>query len=330
MHEACSKPRAGSAVPGTTIPMRITIVHNAAAGHDQFTADEILRAVERAGHHPVYFAAATGDLDDALRDPGDLVVAAGGDGTVRKIATRITGRGIPLTVLPMGTANNVARSPGIGGEPARLIADWSSWQQRSIDLGHVSAPWGDALFIEGAGFGPTVAAIATLTHIPAEPSPDGDPGPEIERDLRVLREVVADHPAHPCRIEIDGRQISGTYLLVEAMNIHTIGPNLELAPEAELDDGVLDLVLLGEDERAVLRAYLTDRLARRAARLDVPRHRGRHITITWPGSRVHVDDRILPKEKEAAAGRWWSEGQAISMAISVAPKALEVLVPADA
>ena len=310
--------------------MRVTIFHNASAGHDRFTGDEILRAVERAGHEPVYCAAATADLDEALREPGDLVVAAGGDGTVRKLATRITGRGIPLTVLPMGTANNVARSLGIGGDPALLIEGWSSWRQRSIDLGHVSAPWGDALFIEGTGFGPTVGAIATLTHIPAEPSPDGDPGQEIERDLRVLREVLADHPAHHCRIDVDGRQLSGTYLLAEAMNIRTIGPNLELAPDAELDDGVLDLVLVSEQDRAALRGYLTDRLARRAARLEVPRYPGRHITITWPGSRVHVDDRILPKEKDAASGRWWAEGQEITLAIAVAPRALEVLVPAHA
>jgi diacylglycerol kinase family enzyme len=309
--------------------MRITIVHNPTAGHDRFTADEILAAAERAGHEPVYCAAAD-DLDAALHDPGDLVVAAGGDGTVRKLATRLTGRRIPLTVLPMGTANNVARSLSISGDPARLIEGWSSWRQRSIDLGHVSAPWGDALFIEGVGFGPIVGAIATLTHVPAEPSPDGDPGQEIERDLRVLREVLADHPAHPCRIEIDGRQLSGTYLMVEAMNIRTIGPNLELAPDADLDDALLDLVLATEDDRAVLRKHVTDRLARRAERLDVPRYRGRHIRVTWPGSRVHVDDRILPKEKDAASGRWWSEGRDITLTITVAPRALEVLVPAHA
>jgi len=309
--------------------MRVTIVHNPAAGHDRFTADEILRAAERAGYDPVYYAAPTADLDEALREPGDLVVAAGGDGTVRKLATRLTGRPIPLTVLPMGTANNFARSLKIDGDPASLIAGWSSWRRRTIDLGHVSAPWGDALFIEGTGFGPLVAAMATLSHVPAEPSPDGDPGQEIERDLRVLREVLADHPAHASRIEIDGHLLSGVYLLVEAMNIRTIGPNVELAPDADLDDGVLDLVLLREDDRAVLRTYVTDRLAQRTADLDVPRYRGRHFTITWPGSRIHVDDRVLPKEKDVASGRWWSEGREITLTITVAPGALEVLMPAD-
>jgi diacylglycerol kinase (ATP) len=308
--------------------MRVTIVHNPSAGHDRSTGDEIVAAVERAGHEPVYWSTADEELDRRLRDPGDLAVAAGGDGTVRKLASRLAGRRVPLTILPMGTANNVARSLGISGDPFQLIAGWASGRRRSVDVGVVRAPWGQRRFIEGTGFGPTVSAIAMLSHVPAEPSPDGDPGDEIERDLRVLREVLADYPAHECRVVIDGQDVSGTYLLVEAMNIRTIGPNLELAPDAELDDGLLDLVLLTEGERAVLRKYVTKRLEGRPARLALPRRRGQRIEVTWPGSRVHVDDRIEPGEKDAASGRWWSEGRRVTIEITVEPRALEVLVPA--
>jgi hypothetical protein len=170
--------------------------------------------------------------------------------------------------------------------------------------------------------------MATLTHVPAEPSPHGDPGEEIARDLRVLREVLADHPAHDCRVVIDGEDLSGTYLLVEAMNIRSIGPNVVLAPDADPGDGWLDLVLLPDADRPLLRDYVTDRLDGRDARLQAPVRRGRRIEITWPGSRVHVDDLILPEEGDAASGRWWSEGRPVTIEITVEPRTLEFLLPA--
>lgn len=74
------------------------------------------------------------DWKKALERPGDLVVAAGGDGTIAKVARQMAHRGTPLTVMPLGTANNIARpcaSPGMrasscaAGEDRR--PDHSTW-----------------------------------------------------------------------------------------------------------------------------------------------------------------------------------------------------------
>ena len=58
------------------------------------------------------------NLEDCLDgDFGDAVIVAGGDGTVGKVAKRLAGTDVPLVVLPTGTANNIARSLGIGVDP---------------------------------------------------------------------------------------------------------------------------------------------------------------------------------------------------------------------
>ena len=309
--------------------MRVTIVHNPSAGHDRLTRADIIDAVERAGHQPVYCSTDDRALHAALKEPGDLVVAAGGDGTVRAVATRLAGRRQVMTVLPLGTANNIAKSLGMAGEPLELIARWASAIRRPFDLGWVRAPWGTSAFIEGTGFGPSVGAIATLTHVEATASPDQDPREELERDLRVFRELLADHPAHECHVRVDGRDVSGEYLLVECMNIRTIGPNLELARDADPADGLLDLVVVGDTHRPALREYVTARLEGRSAALDLPSHRGRRIEVSWPGSRVHVDDQIQPDEADTASGRWWRDERPATLDVSIDRHALEFLVPAD-
>ncbi|MEO8627522.1 MAG: hypothetical protein ABI612_05390 [Betaproteobacteria bacterium] len=54
------------------------------------------------------------------------------------------------------------------------------------------------------------------------------------------------------RAVLDGNDISGVYIMFQAMNIQRVGPNLFIAPDADPGDGLFDVVLLAEDERAKL------------------------------------------------------------------------------
>ncbi|MGH2404324.1 MAG: diacylglycerol/lipid kinase family protein, partial [bacterium] len=94
---------------------RARLVYNPGAGRaGGLTVDDLLRALADAGFTPVHDPTATeADLDRLLENPVDLVVAAGGDGTVRAVATRLIGRDIPLAIVPLGTANNVAAALGV-------------------------------------------------------------------------------------------------------------------------------------------------------------------------------------------------------------------------
>jgi hypothetical protein len=74
----------------------------------------------------------------------DLVAVAGGDGTVASVARRMVGRGIPVAVLPMGTANNIARSLGLLKKSfEELVEGWRDARRVPLDVGIVCGPWGE-------------------------------------------------------------------------------------------------------------------------------------------------------------------------------------------
>jgi diacylglycerol kinase (ATP) len=308
--------------------MRVAIIHNPGSGEAEVGGPELIALAREAGHDVTY--ASTADeqaVAERLADPGDLVAVVGGDGTFRSVATRLIGRQVPVTLVPAGTANNIARTLGIAGQASELVARWAQAPRMPFDTGVVRGSNQPCALIEGMGFGPVAVAIAALSPLTDAEASAVWAADEVRRDLKVLREVLADYPVHPCRVELDGRDLSGEYLLVEAMNVRSVGPNLELAPDADVSDGQFDLVLLSEQHRSVLRDYLTERLEDRRPRLDLPIHRGRHVRLSWQGSRIHIDDEVWPNERDASAGHAWSRDGRVEIEVLMNPAALEVLVP---
>src|SRR6187551_3705117 len=102
--------------------MKIDLVYNPTAGTGTEIA-EILELLAEAGHR-VRHRSSKGKWRDLLQDSGKLLVAAGGDGTVRKVALAAAETGRPFAILPVGTANNVAKSLGIVGTTREAIATW--------------------------------------------------------------------------------------------------------------------------------------------------------------------------------------------------------------
>jgi diacylglycerol kinase (ATP) len=76
------------------------------------------------------------DWERVFGEAVDLVVAAGGDGTVRKVFRQLAGKDVPATVLPLGTANNIARSLGFeDDDPDSLVRGWPNGRLWSYDIG---------------------------------------------------------------------------------------------------------------------------------------------------------------------------------------------------
>jgi diacylglycerol kinase family enzyme len=233
----------------------------------------------------------------------------------------------------MGTANNVATHLGLVGDLEALVSQWASGRLQSFDVGTVEGPWGSNVFLEGCGFGAVARTMAALTPVVAPTTEDGTPDHELARDLEVTREMLADHPAHPVDLVVDGATVAGDFLVVEVMNIRSLGANIALAPDADASDGWLDLVLIGEDGRRDLRHYLTARLESlrdnghgEALHLDLPVRRARHVVVRWSGSRIHVDDEIVPDEEAASSARYWQDG-VCELTLGITPAALTMLVP---
>src|SRR3981189_1826117 len=101
--------------------MRIILMHNPKAGRGKHTKKDLMAALANTGHHAIYQSTKKSGYKKALKKSTDLVLAAGGDGTVGKIGRELIDTGIPMSVLPLGTANNLARSLGFIASPEEII-----------------------------------------------------------------------------------------------------------------------------------------------------------------------------------------------------------------
>ncbi len=279
--------------------MKITLIHNPGAGGGQ-DENALVELIIEAGHE-VRHCSTKEDWKAFLKKPADLVVAAGGDGTVRRVALAAAEHGLPFAAIPIGTANNIAKSIGLLGDAGELIESWSASPRarHPFDLGEVVAPWGEGRFVEGVGGG----LIGDLIDREDEVAADANLlGHETDRALHLLCELVGVARMRRWQIKADGKDLSGQYFAVEVLNIRFVGPNLPLAPDAFPGDGKLDVVLLGKDDRQPLLDYLEKRMHLASGQLPELRCvRAREIEIVAPADvRWHLDDKAWPKEKPDA------------------------------
>lgn len=282
--------------------MRVTLMHNPSAGHDSPDEDDLVKALSKAGHKVTYQSTRKKKWQQALEEPGDLLVVAGGDGTVGRVLRAMAGREVPVAILPLGTANNIATSLGIDGGYKALIRGWESGRRGRIDVGTVRGPWGERQFLEAIGFGLFTHTMA-LVETKQEPEAPQDRDTELDRDLCFLHKTLAATRARHWGVTVDGKDQSDGYFLVEVQNIPLIGPNVRLAGDADPGDGKLDVVLLGEKQRYDFASYLFERLAGEERALDCPVVRGETVTIRWDGSPIRIDDEIHADVAFAEPGR---------------------------
>jgi len=292
--------------------MRATLIHNPGAGDDrQPTAGQIEVLMEEAGYKVRYQSTKEKGWAKSLKKPGDLVVVAGGDGTVSKVARRLIGAGVPIAVLPVGTANNISRTLGIAGLPVHhLIRAWKKARHLKFDAGVVTGPWGERHFIEGVGTG---LLTSSITELQDNKTIDNlkDTGIKVTYAQQIFREHLDECPAIEIGAELDGEDISGRYLLFEVLNMAYIGPNLFLAPDTMRNDGKFDVVLLREKDRAKLWPP------------EFGSRRGSRLKLEWTGFPVHIDDKLWPsKEKKRPR-------PPVTIDLKIEPRALEFLVPED-
>ena len=281
--------------------MKVTLIHNPDAGDDtQPSGDQIIRLIRKAGHKAKYFSSKDKKWKKALKKPCDIIAVAGGDGTVGRVARRLIGSRTPIAVLPMGTANNIANTIGVTGRTFQeLIEGWNAAHCVNFDAGVAKGPWGLKYFIEGFGvglFAETMFGIDNGQHPHVLRSED--PEEEINAALKVLKKQLSSYPAKKLTVRLDGQDLSGDYYMLEALNVRYIGPNLNLVPRAEINDGLLDVVFVSKEEQAKLRQYISDRLRHKRSRVNLTVRQGRHLQVEWKSSPVHIDDTAWPEDED--------------------------------
>jgi diacylglycerol kinase (ATP) len=279
--------------------VRVSVLYNADAG-EGVSKEGLREAIERHGHEILHMVSEGSEIASALEGAPDLLVAAGGDGTVAPSAHAVAGRAIRLAILPLGTANNVARSLGIEGPIDALIEGWTHGRIVAMDLGVAHGAWGETRFIEGAGVGLIPAGIASMELEPSEPPRRGA---RVARDARGYLDVLSRLKPRRLTAKVDGTPLEGEFLFLEAMNISSVGPNLVLATDTQFSDGLLSVVTAGEEHRPALVEYLNGRIKGRNDPVSLPTRFARQIDIEDVGE-IHIDDRVRSLPTRERVSMW--------------------------
>jgi diacylglycerol kinase family enzyme len=181
-----------------------------------------------------------GQAREALEAGVDVVIAAGGDGTVRCVAGVLAGTGTPIGLVPLGTGNLLARNLGVDiTDAVSACYDVLTGRDRSIDVVKATLDRSDdeQVFLVMAGLGYDAAIMADTV--------------DVLKDrmgwLAYVEAGIRKLPGKPVRAKISvdgGEPVRRRIRSVMIGNCGRIMGGIEIFPEANVDDGVLDLLVL--------------------------------------------------------------------------------------
>jgi diacylglycerol kinase family enzyme len=262
----------------------------------------------------------------AVADGAALVFAAGGDGTVRACAEALARTGVPLAIVPLGTANLTARAVGVPGSAGRALEAGFGGRDRKIDLARIAAPGvdtgggngaradratgaGGTWFTAMAGIGLDAAVVEAAARAP------------LKRRLGWVAYAVAGatHLSLPPRdftVQLDDAEpIRRRARCVVVANAGLLPGGFALLPGARLDDGRLDVGVLAPGG-----AWGWVRVAGRV--LTRGQSRDRQLE-SFPARHVRISAEVgLPRQ---ADGEIIAPGRTLE--VSVCPGALVVRQP---
>ena len=244
---------------------------------------------------------------EAAANEEALVIVAAGDGTIEDVAFQLVGTKTALGVIPVGTMNNLARAWGIPLHIEDACALLGMGLTREIDVGRVHANRKSDVeyFLETAGIGLMAIAI-----------PAGQAAQKHRWDLlpNALRKLFDSQPTH-LSIELDeGPPIDVMSEVVTVSNSPLIGKNILIAPEAKMDDGLLDIATYENMGKTDLLGYfmaVSDGKRTQDARVVVRRAKRVRLSADQPVD-VHSDKDVF-------------EGQQV-IDIEIIPQSLRVVV----
>jgi len=166
------------------------------------------------------------------------VVVLGGDGTVREVINAFADAAIPVGILPAGGGNDLARALGMPHDPLEAAHALLAGRTKRIDLLQLTDAVGRACLYAGAGGAGIDAEAARLANTRFQRLPG------VAR--YVAAAVAAFREARPLevRMEADGATRNFTAHLVAVANSPSYGGGILIAPQAQIDDGWMDIAII--------------------------------------------------------------------------------------
>ncbi|MDQ0351880.1 diacylglycerol kinase (ATP) [Alkalibacillus filiformis] len=218
------------------------IIYNPTSGREAMkkALPDVLIRLEQAGYEAsAHATTGEGCAADAAalacERQFDLIIAAGGDGTVNEVVDGMAKQPYrpKLGIIPMGTTNDFARALKVPRDVEQAMDIIIDGQAKKLDIGKVNGHH----FMNIAGGG----KITELTY--EVPSKLKTALGQLAYYLKGVEMLPSIRPTH-ARIEYDGEVFEGDMMLFLVANTNSIGGFEKLAPNAELNDGYFDLLIL--------------------------------------------------------------------------------------
>ena len=287
-----------------TYMKNVNLIHNPGAGDGDHEKKSLLELLKKEGYECRYFSTKKKGWEK-FKSHADLLVVAGGDGTVRKVAGEILKRKLynrpySIGVLPLGTANNIATTLGMGGKVEKVIRSWETNTLADFDIGRLRKVPEHKFFLESFGYGLFPALIEKMKDV--EDDDNQSPEERLGMALEKLQRIIHTMAAKQCSITIDDKDYSGKFLMVEVMNTPSIGPNLCISPRSHPGDGQFEVVIVKDSDRKKLAAYVAGLKKAKSCIFDLTVIKGRNIKIVSELAPVHCDDELvnLPSDSEVS------------------------------
>ena len=238
--------------------MKIALFHNPGAGDRTLDGNQLIRHFAEASYDVIYVPTNKKGWESAFRNSIERAVIAGGDGTVSRLAPWLAATKVPFCILPLGTANNCAKTLGQTHPIEVVVTRLRSANARKVDLGIVTTPLGQQVFIESVGIGLLAEFMGEMRMREKKKNSRNRLTPEerLTQALKYLRSLAKDYPEFRCELLLDDQLVSGHVLFLEVANMGLIGPNLNLIPNVDPYDGAFEVVWAGTDQRKEWRDYV--------------------------------------------------------------------------
>lgn len=278
---------------------RIGLVVNPTSGKGRGAAlgRQVAAALRDAGHAVEDLTSATAEAAaklarDAVTTGIDALVVVGGDGVVHLGLQATAGTGTPLGIVAAGSGNDVARALGLplhdAAAATAVIEAALATGGHGVDAvrwtGETAGDWYAAVL--AAGFDAVVNERANRWTWPRG---------RARYNVAIARELPVFRP-RPYRLELDGEVLELEGMLVAVANCPSYGGGMRVAPDARVDDGLLDVVVLEPVSTAeFVRLYPRVYSGRHVEHPQVSVRRARLVRVESPGIVGYADgERLAP------------------------------------
>lgn len=238
----------------------------------------------------------------AIEEGYEIIVAVGGDGSINEVASALMGTSIVLGIIPAGSGNGLAMHLGYGRDIDEAIKKLNTAEEMTIDRGSLN---GRPFFnMAGVGFDGLVSNLMKGSHWRGFL-------PYFFKSL----EAGLSYTSRDCEIWLDGLYIERKCFAISVANGPMYGYNFQIAPDAQLDDGLFEVVILKDAPRWQYIAALPAMLNSKIYDAEFVEHfAAKHVKIVAKGENyVHLDGEGMTLEGD--------------LTFEMKPAALKILAP---